>query len=57
MARAIRIAAGVTQQQLADEIPAHVTTIARWENATRRPRGAMRARYAELLEQLRAEVE
>ncbi len=55
-ARVIRVAAGVTQERLANEIGVHRQTIAGYEAGRRTPRGATRARYAELLEQLRAEV-
>ena len=52
LARAIRCEAGVTQQQLADELGVHVVTVARWEAGTRVPRGTLRARYALLLNAL-----
>jgi DNA-binding transcriptional regulator YiaG len=53
MARMIRIKAGVSQGRMAREINVHRMTIARWESGARRPRGAARSRYVELLEQLR----
>ena len=52
VARAIRDAAGVTQQQLADELHINRVSLARYECGARRPRGDLRLRYAELLEQL-----
>lgn len=52
LARAIREAAGVSQQRLADELAVHVTTVKRWERGARRPRGKLRLAYAGLLEQL-----
>lgn len=55
VARAIRIAAGASQQQLADELGVNRVSVARWEAGDRRPRGELRIRYAALLEQL-AEV-
>jgi DNA-binding transcriptional regulator YiaG len=57
VARLIRIEAGVTQDRFARELGVHRMTIVRWEAGTRRPRGATRARYADLLMQLRREVE
>lgn len=53
VARAIRDAANVSQQQIADELGVNRVTIARWELGTRSPRGELRLRYIELLEQLR----
>jgi DNA-binding XRE family transcriptional regulator len=51
--RAIRIAANATQQDEADAVGVDRATIARWENGTRSPRGALARRYAEVLEALR----
>jgi transcriptional regulator with XRE-family HTH domain len=53
-ARAIRLGAGVTQQELADELAVYRVTVARWEAGDRTPRGPLRVRYVELLEQLAA---
>jgi DNA-binding transcriptional regulator YiaG len=53
VAKAIRDAAGVTQQELADELNVNRVTVARWELGERVPRGAMRLAYTELLEELR----
>ncbi|MDQ3326232.1 MAG: helix-turn-helix domain-containing protein [Actinomycetota bacterium] len=53
VARAIRVEAGVSQQRLADEVGVHRMTVARWEAGERRPRGAMAARWAEVLDSLR----
>lgn len=55
-ARMIRIAAGVTQERLARELGVHRMTIQRWETGERRPSGVHRATYAQLLDELRAEV-
>jgi DNA-binding transcriptional regulator YiaG len=52
--RAIREAAGVSQQQLADELGVDRVTIARWELSLRSPRGELRRRYTDLLEELQA---
>lgn len=54
LAREIRRAAGVSRQQLADELSVHTVTVARWERGTRTPRGQLRVAYARLLAQLRA---
>jgi transcriptional regulator with XRE-family HTH domain len=53
-ARAIRMGAGVTQLELANELAVDRVTVARWEAGDRTPRGQLRARYVELLEQLAA---
>jgi transcriptional regulator with XRE-family HTH domain len=52
MARAIRLAADVSQERIAAELGVHRVTIARWEMGTRRPRGQLRIAYADLLQQL-----
>ena len=51
--RAIRRAAGVSQQQIADELGVNRVTVARYEIVERSPRGELRLRYIELLETLR----
>jgi DNA-binding transcriptional regulator YiaG len=56
IARAIRREAGVSQSQLAGALGVHRVSVARWELGTRRPRGAKRLAYAELLEELQREV-
>ncbi len=53
VARAIRQAAGVTQQQVADELGVNRVTVARYELGERSPRSELRLRYVELLETLR----
>ena len=52
VARAIRDEAGVSQQQLADELRINRVTVARWELGERVPRGELRLRYIALLEEL-----
>lgn len=52
VARAVRQAAGISQERLAAEIGVHRVTLARWESGTSRPRGSVRARYTTLLEDL-----
>ena len=53
VARAIRAAAGVSQQRLADELGVCRVTVARWEIGARTPQGEIRLRYVDLLAQLR----
>lgn len=55
-ARAIRIAAGVSQQRLADELGVQRNTVSRWEAGERHPSPLLRARYARLLIQLDAAI-
>jgi DNA-binding transcriptional regulator YiaG len=55
-ARDIRLAAGVTQERLAQELGVHRMTVQRWETGERRPSGVHRAAYATLLEALQSEV-
>jgi DNA-binding transcriptional regulator YiaG len=52
IARAIRKAAGVSQQRVADELGVHWTTVARWERGERQPRPKQRVAYADLLMRL-----
>jgi DNA-binding transcriptional regulator YiaG len=47
--KAIRLALGLTQQQLADRIAATQVTVARWETGVSRPTGA----YLKALEELK----
>lgn len=51
--RAIRVAAGVTQQELAVSLGVRRASICRYELGTREPRGELRVRYSEALEALR----
>jgi DNA-binding transcriptional regulator YiaG len=57
LAAAIRVAAGVTQGRLAEELGVHRVSVARWESGARKPRGKMRAAYARVLEDLKRELE
>ena len=50
--RAIREAAGVSQQRLASELGVHRISVARWEAGDRQPRGELRRRYVKLLRDL-----
>ncbi len=52
-ARAIRLAAGVSQTRLAHELGVHPVTVARWESGTRHPGGDLARRYVDLLTQLK----
>jgi transcriptional regulator with XRE-family HTH domain len=56
MARAIRLAAGVTQARLARELGVDRTTVLRWELGKRRPSRRVARAYAELLANLQAEM-
>lgn len=51
--RAIRVASGASQQQLADELGIDRVSVARYELGLREPRGELRLRYLELLDGLR----
>lgn len=48
-ARKIREAAGLSQADIARSVDADPSTIARWENGTRVPRGAAAIAYGRLL--------
>jgi transcriptional regulator with XRE-family HTH domain len=50
--RARRIAAGLIQDDLAAVLRVRRATIARWELGLREPRGELRRRYSEALDQL-----
>jgi DNA-binding XRE family transcriptional regulator len=51
--RAIRVAAGVSQTRLAGELEVHRITVVRWETGKSEPAGALRLKYARLLDELR----
>lgn len=51
--RAIRNDAGISQQEIADEIGVHRMTIARWEAGTHQPRGDRLVQYFQIIEQMR----
>jgi len=51
-ARAMRRAAGVTQQRMAEEIGVARMTLARWESGERRPHPLPAARWAVVLDQV-----
>jgi DNA-binding transcriptional regulator YiaG len=55
-AKAIRQAAGVSQQRLADELGVHRVSVARWELGQRRPRGQLLLAYTNLLDVLQREA-
>jgi transcriptional regulator with XRE-family HTH domain len=52
LARAIRLAAGVSQEAVAEELGVHRVSVARWESGERSPRGRVLLRYAGLLRRL-----
>jgi transcriptional regulator with XRE-family HTH domain len=54
--RRIRVAAGITQHRMAEELGAHPVTFARWERGERAPRSPAKVRYAALLAELAAEM-
>ena len=54
--KAIRSDAGVSQARLATELGVHRVSVARWECGARDPRGELRKRYTDLLEELQREV-
>jgi DNA-binding transcriptional regulator YiaG len=49
---AIRRRARVSRERMAAELGVQPLAVARWERATRNPRGGLRVRYARLLEML-----
>lgn len=51
--RAIRIRAGLTQQEVADAVGATRAAVAQWETGVRYPRGLLLDRYVEALRALR----
>ena len=53
VAKAIRIAAGVSQERLARELGVHRVTIARWEVGPRAPRGQLAVQYLRALDLMR----
>lgn len=55
--RAIRLASGATQQQVADALECDRVTVARWEAGAREPTGPLRVRYVRLLDQLRSVID
>ena len=56
VAKAIRVSAGISQERMAEELAVHRSTVLRWEQGQRRPRGRLLGAYSELLESLRAAV-
>lgn len=51
-ARAIRVNAGLTQDEIAQTVRRSQTTVALWESGQRVPRGEAALRYADVLESL-----
>jgi DNA-binding transcriptional regulator YiaG len=54
MRRAIRLEAGLSQKELAQDLGVTQVALARYESGQRRPRGARLLAYVELLRTLRA---
>jgi DNA-binding transcriptional regulator YiaG len=52
LARAVRLAAGATQDEIARELGVHRVSVARWEIGTRKPSGDLLRRYLALLVEL-----
>lgn len=50
--KAIRLACGLSQARLAETLGVQQTTVQRWENGTRNPRGPMADRYFRCLTDL-----
>ncbi len=51
-ARLLRLNAGLSLPEVSREVGASLSTVWRWENGERVPRGAAAVRYARLLEEL-----
>ena len=51
-ARSIRLAAGLSLREVASAAGVSVSTLWRWENQERRPRGEAAVRYSEILDEL-----
>jgi transcriptional regulator with XRE-family HTH domain len=51
-ARSLRLAAGLSLREVADDVGVAVSTLWRWENGERRPHGAAAIRYAAVLDAL-----
>ena len=54
--RRLRLAARLTQPELAAFLGVGAAALCRWENGTRTPHGELAARYAAALATIRAEV-
>ena len=56
VARAIRLAAGLSQERMAEELGIDRSLLARWELGERRPRGPRGRAYGHVLAALKREV-
>jgi DNA-binding transcriptional regulator YiaG len=56
LARAVRTEAQLSQAELAAAIDVNGSTISRWENGNRQPRGSAAVRYQDLLSRLESEM-
>lgn len=54
VAKEIRVAAAISQAEMAAELGVHRMTVVRWEDGSRRPRGDLLVAYVALLDQLKA---
>lgn len=52
--RALRVAAGLSQQDMAEAVGVTRAAVSHWENGARRPRGQVLARYTEAIGALRS---
>lgn len=52
MRRAIRVEAGLTQEDVAEPLEVQRETVSRWEAGKRTPRGRLLIQYAELLAEI-----
>jgi transcriptional regulator with XRE-family HTH domain len=54
--RALRLAAGLSLEDIATVVGVTRSAVSRWERGTRQPRGTNRSRYADVLAQLRGVI-
>lgn len=54
--RTLRTQAGLTLQEVATSVGVAISTLSRWENGQRSPRGEAAARWAQLLTDLKHEA-
>jgi len=50
--RALRLALGIEQREIAEDLGVSVQTVSAWENGKARPTGVRRERYAALLSRM-----
>ena len=54
--RRIRVSVGVSLREIATDVKAHPSTIARWETGETKPRGQAALRWLAVLEELRGKA-